>query len=251
MSGFRISSAVFALFLLSLPLAAQAEEHKPDDRVIFDISAEDWVTTKTARVTVNVAASVSGATAGSARSAIAKALEELVETDWRLISFNRGQDQTGMERWNAVYEARLPENMLSGLGENAKKLSKPGMQISIANIDFSPTLEEMQTAMAEMRKRIYKTAGEQLATLNSSLPGRNYRIAMINFVPRAMEPAGAIAGRRMKAEAMMAMSAEFDGGGEAPAPALAPMERSEKIVMTARIVFAAAPEAQEIHLKDQ
>jgi hypothetical protein len=36
---------------------ARAEDMpKPDDRVVFDVSAEDWVMTKTAHVTINVEA---------------------------------------------------------------------------------------------------------------------------------------------------------------------------------------------------
>lgn len=111
------SALLLLLALLAFtPLAARAaEDVKPDDRVIFDVAAEDWVTTKTARVVVNVEASVSGATAGSTRSAMNKALEDLIKTDWRLISFNRNQDQTGMERWSAAFESRVAENLLSGI----------------------------------------------------------------------------------------------------------------------------------------
>ncbi len=84
-----------------------------------------------------------------------KAVNNLAKADWRLTSFNRSEDQTGLERWSATFEARLPETDLNGLAETAKKISKAGMQLTIADIDFSPTLEEMETARAGLRTQVY------------------------------------------------------------------------------------------------
>ena len=242
MTGIRSSLLFLAVFLLSFPAQSFANEPKPDDRVIFDVSAEDWVNTKTARVTVSVEASVGGNTAGTMRAAMAKAVNDLVKADWRLVSFNRDQDPSAMERWSAEYEARVQETDLSGLYENAKKLSKAGMQLSVSSIDFSPTLDEMQSAYGQLRAKIYKMAGEQLAALNASLPGRPYRIALINFtgdnevvMPRPMPqvmrgmPEGGIS---------------LKGNNVASSVAAMPtMERSEKITLTARVVFAVNPPA--------
>lgn len=230
-------SLVSAIFLLVLNFPVIADDYKPDDMVIFDLAAEDWVTTKTARVVVNVMSSVSSATAGNTRTAIAKALDDLAKADWRLISFNRFQDQTGMEQWNISYEARLPENMLSGLNENAKKLSKPGMQISISTIDFSPTLEETQAVMAQLRSKIYKMANEQLGALNSAFPNRNYRISMINFTPDSAEEIAFAKPRAIMAKGkLMTMEAAV---AEDSSAISSPVERSEKIIMKARVIMAA------------
>ncbi len=238
MTGLRSAILFLALFLLSFPLPSFAGEPKPDDRVIFDLSAEDWVTTKTARVTVSVEAAVSGNSAG----AMSKAVGDLVKTDWRLVSFNRDQDNTGLERWSAEYEARVPEAELTGLYENAKKLSKAGMQLSISAIDFTPTLEETQAANAQLRAKIYKMASEQLATLNASLPGRAYRIALINFTSdnEAVAPRPMPQVMRGFSEAAIPLKS---GGGTVNAMAAQPMERSEKITLTARVVLAVTPPA--------
>lgn len=240
MPRFRFSLFALALLFASFPLAAQAEDYKPDDRVIFDLTAEDWVNTKSARLTVNVEASVNSASAGTTRAAMTKALADLIKTDWRLISFSRDQDSTGMEHWSALHEARVPENQLSGIHEAVKKLSKPGMQLSVSGIDFSPTLDEIQAAMGLLRTKIYKMANEQLAALNATMPGRNYRIALINFnssmggdimVAQDMDERPA---RIMRGKATMAGMAE-------ESPPSPPMERSEKLVMSANIVFAVTP----------
>ena len=238
-----------ALMLCSAPALAPAQEavghplgggggFKPDDRVTFDISAEDWVTTKTAHAAVTVEAAVNASTAGTMRTEMTKAVDSLAKTDWRLTSFDRSQDQTGMERWSAVFEARLPETDLGALGDAVKKLSKPGMQLSVANIDFTPTLEEMETARGNLRAQIYRIANDQLASLNTALPGRVYRIALIDFTG---DEGGSPMPRVVKGRSGMAMAMMTAPAPESSEPPPAPVERSEKIMLSARVVFAAQP----------
>jgi uncharacterized protein DUF541 len=239
---------LFVLLFAAIALAsfsARADDypnaHRPDDRVMFDVSAEDWVTTKTAHVSVQVEAAVSAGSAGTTRADMMKAVNGLAKADWRITSFDRNQDQTGLERWSATFEARLPESDLSGLGENAKKLSKAGLQLTIADIDFSPTLEEMETTRASLRAQIYKIANDQLATLNASLPGRGYRIALVNFTGDENEPGPMPRVTRGRPGVMMATAMAV------PAPAAppeVPMERSQKVTLSARIVYAAMPEGK-------
>lgn len=224
--------AAVSIIFLSAPTHAE-EMPRPDDRVIFDVAQEDWVTTKTARVSVNVEAAVSDKTAGTMRADMTKTVNDLSKGDWRLTNFNRSQDQTGMERWSASFEARLPENQLNGLTDSAKKLSKVGMQLTIGDIDFTPTLDEMESARAALRAKIYKSASDQVVALNTALPGRNYRIAMINFTGSNDEPGPVPMPRIVRGQAMMATAAL------APAPATPPMERAEKIILNARVVLAA------------
>ena len=232
--------AVAAVSLFAF--AANAEEFRPDDRVMFDVSAEDWVTTKTAHVTAAVEAAVSGNTAGTMRTDMMKAVGDLAKSDWRLTSFTRNQDQTGLEHWSAIFETRMPESDLGPLNDDAKKLSKPGMQLSIIGIDFTPTLDEMETARNGLRTRIYKIANDQLTALNAALPGRNYRIALINFTgdTDAGTPLPQVYKGRVAGMAMMAVPAAPE-----PSPA-APMERAEKVTLAARIVFAATSEPRLI-----
>ena len=226
---------LLALLLLCAALPAQAEEgYKPDDQVAFDLSAEGWATTTTARVTVNVDAAGAGSTSGTMRDDMQKAVNNLVKTEWRLINFSRSQDQTGLERWNASFEARVPENQLGGIHDTAKKLGKAGLQLTIADIAFDPTLAEIETVKAKLRADLYKQIGDQLAALNTAFPGRQYRVGAINFNSMGMPPM--MPPRPMMMKATMAVAGGAEGMDYA-----APMERAQKITQQVQIVFAALP----------
>lgn len=228
-------------FLMVSPVARAEDAVKPDDRVTFDLTAEDWVTTQTARVSVNVNAAVAGAGVATARKDMQKAVEDLAKGEWRLTSFNRGEDSSGLERWNAVYEARLPESALGGLHDAAKKVSRAGMQLTILDVDFSPTLAEIEAARAALRVQLYKQINDQLAALNTVLPARSYRISEIDFSTSAP----------MSTPVMPTMALRKSGGAGSSAVAEiavtssdVSMERAQKLVMSARVVFAALPQTQ-------
>jgi predicted secreted protein len=229
---YRFLTALFFALFLSAPVLA--DEPKPDDTVSFDLSAEDWVAAKTAHVTLNVEAAVSAANAGAMRADMIRSVNDAAKADWKVTGFNRAQDQTGMERWSAVFEARLPETDLNGLAESVKKASKAGMQITVGDIDFNPTLDEIETARAGLRAHIFKDAGEQLVALNASLPGRGYRIAQINFDAAPMPMFARPMNRVMMASAASALS---------PNDTASSPDHAQKIVLTAHVVFAALPQA--------
>jgi hypothetical protein len=220
-----------ALAALMMPVAAVAADYPPEDKVSLSLSAEDWVKTDSARVVVAVEAAVNGASSGNARSEMMEAVGDVAHADWRLTNFSRAQDQTGMERWSASFEARLPENKLSGLADSAKKHSKAGMQLSIAQIDFSPTQAEMQAGYGNLRVKLYKEAKEQLAAIDQSFPDKGFRISQIDFTDGRR--AADMMPRMARGNMMMAKAAPM-------MPEDASMERAEKIVETAQIVFAAS-----------
>ncbi len=230
---------LMALFAFSAssawPPAAWADEVRPDDQVVFDLSTEGWVTTKTALVSLSVEAAVTAqGSEGSLRAAMQNAVTGVARGDWRLTSFNRMQDQTGLERWSAAYEARLPEEDLSGIQDKVKRVSKPGMQIRVINIAFNPTLEETETEQAALRTNLYKKANEQLASLNAALPGRNFRIGLIDFTNQAvMRPQ----------RQYMAINKAMAEDSVAPSTGVGSLERAQKLTLKAHVVMMATPPA--------
>lgn len=231
-----------ALLLCGVAMPALAEEAKPDDRVTLSLQAENWVTTSTARVVVQVDAAVAGSGAGSMREAMQKAVEGVVKAEWRLTGFSRGNDATGLERWNASYEARVPESALGGIHDTVKKASKAGMQLTVSEIAFDPTLAETEAAQAKLRTDIYKQANDQLTALNTAIPGRQYRIGAIDFMPQGIMPPMPVMMARPMMGRVATMAAGSSGMAEADMAVSAPeMQRSQKIAVQAQVTFNALP----------
>lgn len=231
MRTFARFTALSAILMAATPAMAQIAP-APDDAVYLDLSTEGFVTTQTANVTITVSAAASDDKAASLRNDMQKAVANLAgkESDWRLTSFSRSQDQSGLTRWDALYEARLPESALSNLSDKAQKASKPGMTLRVANIDFTPTLAETEARRGELRTELYKRANDELTRLNTTLPGRQYRIGNVSFTGEMPQPMAVAAPRMMK----MAMASDA-----AMAPASA--EIAQHLTVTARVTFAARP----------
>ncbi|NBX73041.1 MAG: hypothetical protein EBQ89_01950 [Alphaproteobacteria bacterium] len=227
---------MIAVLLAALLLAAPAlaGDIKPDDTVVFHISAEEWVSTDTARVTVQVEAAADGAKTATLRSDMKNAVMAMAKGEWRLTNFYRSQDSTGLERWNATYEARLPENILGGLFEKAKTASKPGMQLTVGEMDFTPTLDEVQNVQQKLRYQLAQKAAAQIVELNNALPGRQYRLSSLSF--GEMGFASPMAMMKRGGPEMMTMAADAPDAAVGSSPSMA---TSQKIVMVANIVASA------------
>jgi hypothetical protein len=177
---------IAAAISLTAPIAlAQAPiiAYPPqNDTVALSLALEDWVETQSARVEIAVDASLPGSDAGKVRSNMQDAVKSLSQgAEWRFTTFDRSQDASGLEHWHAVLEARLAEAKLGGLSDRAKQASKPGLQIAVQDVDFTPTLEETQAARFKLRGEMYKKINEALAQLNQAEPDRKYRISNMDF----------------------------------------------------------------------
>lgn len=227
---------MLALFMCA-PAVAPALAHangdfKPDDMIAVNLSTEGWVTTKTARVTINVNAAVSGDAAGSARDSMIKSVNQLAAVEWRIINFNRSTSEAGLESWFAQFEARLPETSLNGLNDKAKKASKPGLQMEVGEVDFTPTLAENEAVRTTLRKTIMEQAVAELKNIQAVFPDRNYRIASINFGYGGMP--GMVAA--MAPRAMMMQKAEMADAGVSSDSG---MQTAQRMQVTAQVTFAA------------
>ncbi|MDE1149264.1 MAG: hypothetical protein PW843_22110 [Azospirillaceae bacterium] len=214
--------------LVSAPAAfAQVMAAQPaQDQVTLSLTAEDWVKTDTARVTLTVDAG--GGNAGSARGDVLKAAQAVSDKgDWRVVSFDRQQDAAGLDRWRAELEARLPEAQLGGLAERARQASRAGLQIRVEGIDFTPTLAENEAARTRLRETLYRRVTEEMKALNAAFPGRDFRVGRVDFNQPVIS-----GGRPVMAMAKMATD-------EAAAPMAPGLDVAQKAVQTARVTFTA------------
>lgn len=170
--------------LLSFPCFTSAhavEDKSPTRMITYNLEMEDWVSTQTARLVVNLQTSVNGADAAGIGAHLTENVNELGKGEWHLTSLNRNVDGTGLERWNLTFETRMPEANLSGIFDKAKKMSKPGLQINIVAVDFTPSVAEMGQAEHNLRKKMVKEIQDQLTQLNQLVEGPKYRILRVIF----------------------------------------------------------------------
>lgn len=160
------------------------------DQVTFEIQEEAWVETDTARAIVTINAAAGGGNAAKMRADMQEALKRLLpDATWRITNFNQSQNAAGLDAFEATAEARVKNSATEGLSDRARSASRQGLQLSIAAIDFSPSLAETEAAKGRLRESIYKRALAERDRLNAALPERAYRIARIDFAGGAPSPA--------------------------------------------------------------
>jgi hypothetical protein len=125
----------------------------------------------------------------------------------------------------------LPENALSGLRENAEKVSKPGEKFEIINVLFEPTLEDIQRTRESLRAELYDKVKNELARINKLYPEQKYFLHRVMFESM---PVPVPQQNNYKAE--MRMSAV------AAAPAEADITVSNKIQQSAYVIFGSKVE---------
>ncbi len=202
----------------------------PRDEIVLQLSAEEWVETKTVRVVAAADVAIAGENRASVRDRMLDALKKLSpEADWRLSQFARSQDSAGLERWRVTAEARLPEKSLGGLDDRAKSLSQPGLQLRIAATQFLPTLAEREATLAKLRATLYAQAKAEAEQAAKTWPDRAYRVARVDFQQIGMPMARMVA----QQEAMpMAASggASFAAGDD--------LAVAQKLVLQATVTLA-------------
>jgi hypothetical protein len=179
----RKTVAALTLILLGLAaLPATAQMIQPRDEIVLNLSAEGWVETQTARVIAVADVAIAAENRDAVRERMMTALKQLSpDAEWRVSQFNRSQDAAGLERWRVTAEARLPESALGGLDERAKQQSQPGLQLRVQAIQFTPTLEEREAALAAVRGQLYEQAKAETDRVAKLWPDRHFRVARIEI----------------------------------------------------------------------
>ena len=77
------------------------------DKVLFQISARQWVSTQSALLTVNINATLNNADLVKARADIMNNLNTIATGEWQLTQFDRSQDSSGLEKLYVAAQARI------------------------------------------------------------------------------------------------------------------------------------------------
>ena len=188
------------------------------NQVLYQTSAESWVSTQTAEVVISVSASLNEAELAKAHTQILANLNTIAKTNWHIIQFNRTPNESGLEQLQVQASARLPESELINARSQAKKLSHPGETYSVNSISFDPSLAEVQDVESALRETIYHQIQGELDKLNKLYPGQHYMVHKVDFTEQSSDP-------RM-------MSAMVNSG------AAAPLKVQNKLILTANVILA-------------
>ena len=218
----------------------------PMDMVQLQFEVENWISSETAEVTVNISASTAGDDGVNLREEITDSLEELVKgVDWRFVNVDRSVNQSGMEEWAIQAQARVVEDNLNDINNQAKDLGRAGLQFRVGFVDFTPTKEQYEELNASLRQRLYKMATEELKRLNSEVSGRRWRVATVHFGGGAGHARAQRGPMAMPAAQNMIMASGaiegvgYDGDDLAAggSQGFSGFEVSEKVIMTANVSF--------------
>jgi len=220
---FRVLLGLF----IAMPAWADNTYEPLLNTVTLQLNAEQWVTTKTALVTVGVNASVSDQGLEKIQNDVLTKLNQITNKgEWHLVSFDRSLDQSGLERVQISAQIRLASADLGGLRDRAKTISKPGETFTIDNVEFTPSAAELRDANTALRNNIYQQAQTELANLNKLYPEQKYYLHNIDFL-------GTMAPVAPQANTMMAMKVRGGNVGS--------ISVGDKLQLTATLVIAAAP----------
>jgi len=206
-------------------------DYPKQNTITYQLSAEQWVNTNTAKVDVMVNASLDQTGMQDLQKKIEHSLASIAKVDWRIVQFNRSESQSGLESVNVLAEARIPAVQITDIRQKAEDLSKPGIKYQIADISYAPTLAEMQKAETNLRNQIYQQVSDEINSLDKTYNNGDFYVSHIEFslngapMPRAKYDAAG--GVNMMVRAPMAAS---------------PGNVSQKLVMNAEVVLASTVE---------
>lgn len=218
---------LLGLLIVNSITCAQEAPRLMLDKVGFQISAKEWVSTQKALLSVDINVTLNNADLVKARSEILQKLNSIVKGDWHITQFDRTQDSSLLEKLYARAQIRIEQDKLTNIYADAKTASKPGANYTIASVEFKPDLEDIQLVKNKLRARLYKEVTEEMARINATFGTQQYKVHRVifregegGFEPRSLE-------RTNKRGLMMAA-----------APVSAPLTVSNELTMTAIVEVA-------------
>lgn len=178
----RKITGLFGLLVLNSVVFAENQPLQLLDRVIFQVSAKQWVSTGTALLRLEINATLNNADLVQARKTIMDKLNIIAKGDWHLTQFDRSQDSSGLEKLRVEAEIRVAQDKLTNIYADAKKVSKPGANYQVMNIEFKPGLDDIQAVKAKLREQLYQQVNAEIARINAVYPAQHYSLSQLVLV---------------------------------------------------------------------
>lgn len=174
-------AAVIGLFISNAAWAKPCPCPPPLDQVAFSLSAQEWAKTDTAKITVVVNAALNKTALAQMREQIMGNLNKIAKGNWHITDFERSLDSSGLEKLYVEAEARVSESALTNVNAQAKSISRSGMDYKVQNVDFTPSLADIEKVKESLRKTIYREAQAEIKALNELYPNQSYSLHGVRF----------------------------------------------------------------------
>jgi hypothetical protein len=217
------------LSLFSLQMAwADTLPLPPLDQVQLTLTAQEWAKTDKAKVTVAVNAVLNKMALADMRGKIMTNLNKIAKGNWHVTNFERSQDSSGLEKLYVEAEARINETALTNVNAEAEKISGSGIKYKIQDIDFTPSVADIEKVKKSLRADIYRQTQEEITALNALYPKQAYQLHSIHF-------SEFIAASTVRTQVMMV------SGGARPQANVESNSVSNLITLTANVNLASQP----------
>lgn len=153
----------------------------PLDEVSFTLTAQEWAKTDKAKVTIAVNAALDKMALAKMREQIMGNLNKIARGNWHITDFERSQDSSGLEKLYVEAEARINETALTNVNAQAQDVSQAGITYKVLNIDFTPSVADIEKVKKTLRSSIYHQAQTEITTLNTLYPDQKYAVHAIRF----------------------------------------------------------------------
>ncbi len=155
--------------------------------VVYPIEVEQWVTTKTAKTSIEVNATLDNKQQDATiQQKIMQDLAKIAPAEWHVTRLIRNQSSSGLSTVQATVEARLSDAMLVSLNAKVTKISKPGLKYRVKGIEFTPSFVEKQIAFDNLRSQVYQHAKTELSKLNQLYPKQTFMLHQVNFLANGL-----------------------------------------------------------------
>lgn len=191
-NGVRIAILLMWPLCCGLGWADYPDSYPPLNVISYSLHVEQWVTTDTAKVTVQFDGALTAKGSEDLQSTLLQKLQTVsAHGKWYITHVSQTKDSADLQRISLRAEARLSIHEVSFLQDKVKSLSKPGATFTIADIDFSPSAEDISRVKVTLRMQLYQMAKDELQRLLQLYPTSHFELHKVDIaddVPSNPQP---------------------------------------------------------------
>ena len=152
------------------------------DSLRFRLEASRSAPQAEVRITVNVVALVSSAESAQKAfdSHLAAVLKDFIDAPWSYSHVVRENEATGFERVKLRAATRVPHAENWNLAERARKASREGLSVQVADVSYALSREQLRGIVGELRLELLGQAMAEASRM-SQASQRSWRVGDIEF----------------------------------------------------------------------